>query len=334
MNNLDGLIYSAFYAAIPLAALVIDTIYGDPRSDYHPVVLIGKVISFFEGKLYPEKKTSDGNMFFRGMMTSLLVLLTVGLVVGFLTWLSVKAGILMYAAVSAVVLYFTITPRALARDGMEIYGLLKAGDMVSARKRLSWIVGRDTENLDESEIARGTVETIAENTTDGVISPLFWFLLLGPVGAALYRAGNTMDSMLGYKNDRYLYFGRAAARVDDVLNFIPARLSGLFLIFSAALLGYDYRNAFQIMCRDARKHPSPNSGFSEASVAGALRVRLGGFNTYFGKKTFRAYMGDAVETLSARHITAAIRMMYVATLLFLATLYVLNLIYSIGVVVS
>ena len=108
---MDGLIYSAFYAAIPLAALVIDTIYGDPRSDYHPVVLIGKVISFFEGKLYPEKKTSDGNMFFRGMMTSLLVLLTVGLVVGFLTWLSVKAGILMYAAVSAVVLYFTITPR-------------------------------------------------------------------------------------------------------------------------------------------------------------------------------------------------------------------------------
>ena len=141
---MDGLIYSAFYAAIPLAALVIDTIYGDPRSDYHPVVLIGKVISFFEGKLYPEKKTSDGNMFFRGRMTSLLVLLTVGLVVGFLTWLSVKAGILMYAAVSAVVLYFTITPRALARDGMEIYGLLKAGDMVSARKRLSWIVCRDT----------------------------------------------------------------------------------------------------------------------------------------------------------------------------------------------
>ena len=138
MNNLDGIIYSASYALIPIAALVIDTVYGDPRSDYHPVVLIGKVISFFEGKLYPEKKTSDRNMFLRGMMTSLLVLLTVGLLVGFLTWLSIRAGILMYAAISAVILYFTITPRALARDGMEIYGLLKAGDMAAA-------VGRHTE---------------------------------------------------------------------------------------------------------------------------------------------------------------------------------------------
>ena len=314
MNNLDGLIYSAFYAAIPLAALVIDTIYGDPRSDYHPVVLIGKVISFFEGMLYPEKKTSDGNMFFRGMMTSLLVLLTVGLVVGFLTWLSVKAGILMYAAVSAVVLYFTITPRALARDGMEIYDLLKAGDMVSARKRLSWIVGRDTENLDESEIARGTVETIAENTTDGVISPLFWFLLLGPVGAALYRAGNTMDSMLGYKNDRYLFFGRFAARLDDVLNYI--RITFVLFVAAAALLKQDWKNAEKIGLRDAPKHPSPNGGYAEATVAGAMHVQLGGYNYYEGKPEFREYMGDPDTPLKAEHIKTSIYMMYAAVILF------------------
>lgn len=318
MNNLDGLIYSAFYAAIPLAALVIDTIYGDPRSDYHPVVLIGKVISFFEGKLYPEKKTSDGNMFFRGMMTSLLVLLTVGLVVGFLTWLSVKAGILMYAAVSAVVLYFSITPRALARDGMEIYGLLKAGDMVSARKRLSWIVGRDTENLDEGEIARGTVETIAENTTDGVISPLFWFLLLGPVGAALYRAGNTMDSMLGYKNDRYLFFGRFAARLDDVLNYIPARITFVLFVAAAALLRQDWKNAEKIGLRDAPKHPSPNGGYAEATVAGAMHVQLGGYNYYEGKPEFREYMGDPDRPLKAEHIKTSIYMMYAAVILFVA----------------
>lgn len=196
---MDGLLYSSFYALIPIAALVIDTIYGDPRSDWHPVVLIGKLISFYENKLYPEPKTSNGNMFLRGMVTVLLVLLTVGLITGLLVWLSVKGGILFYAAMGAVILYFTITPRALCRDGMEIYHLLKAGDIVAARKRLSWIVGRDTENLDESDIARGTVETIAENTTDGIISPLFWFLLFGPVGAMVYRAGNTMDSMLGYK---------------------------------------------------------------------------------------------------------------------------------------
>lgn len=313
---MDGLLYSSFYALIPIAALVIDTIYGDPRSDWHPVVLIGKLISFYENKLYPEPKTSNGNMFLRGMVTVLLVLLTVGLITGLLVWLSVKGGILFYAAMGAVILYFTITPRALCRDGMEIYHLLKAGDIVAARKRLSWIVGRDTENLDESDIARGTVETIAENTTDGIISPLFWFLLFGPVGAMVYRAGNTMDSMLGYKNDRYLYFGRFAARLDDVLNYIPARITFLLFVASAAILKLDWKNAKKIGLRDAPKHPSPNGGYAEATVAGAMHVRLGGYNYYEGKPEFREYMGDPDTPLKADHIKQAISMMYGATILF------------------
>ncbi len=194
-------------SVIPILALVVDTIFGDPRSDWHPVVLIGRVISFWEGLLYPKKGASHGSTFFRGMLTVLLVLATVGLVVGFLVWLSHLGGIVLYAAVSIVVLYFTITPRALARDGLEIYHLLKDGDIVTARKRLSWIVGRDTENLDEGDIARGTIETVAENTTDGIISPLFYFLLFGPIGAALYRAGNTMDLMDGYMNEKHNVFG-------------------------------------------------------------------------------------------------------------------------------
>lgn len=313
---MDGLLYSSFYALIPIAALVIDTIYGDPRSDWHPVVLIGKLISFYENKLYPEPKTSNGNMFLRGMVTVLLVLLTVGLITGLLVWLSVKGGILFYAAMGAVILYFTIPPRALCRDGMEIYHLLKAGDIVAARKRLSWIVGRDTENLDESDIARGTVETIAENTTDGIISPLFWFLLFGPVGAMVYRAGNTMDSMLGYKNDRYLYFGRFAARLDDVLNYIPARITFLLFVASAAILKLDWKNAKKIGLRDAPKHPSPNGGYAEATVAGAMHVRLGGYNYYEGKPEFREYMGDPDTPLKADHIKQAIYMMYGATILF------------------
>ena len=313
---MDGLLYSSFYALIPIAALVIDTIYGAPRSDWHPVVLIGKLISFYENKLYPEPKTSNGNMFLRGMVTVLLVLLTVGLITGLLVWLSVKGGILFYAAMGAVILYFTITPRALCRDGMEIYHLLKAGDIVAARKRLSWIVGRDTENLDESDIARGTVETIAENTTDGIISPLFWFLLFGPVGAMVYRAGNTMDSMLGYKNDRYLYFGRFAARLDDVLNYIPARITFLLFVASAAILKLDWKNAKKIGLRDAPKHPSPNGGYAEATVAGAMHVRLGGYNYYEGKPEFREYMGDPDTPLKADHIKQAIYMMYGATILF------------------
>lgn len=313
---MDGLIYSSFYALIPIAALVIDTIYGDPRSDWHPVVLIGNLISFYEGKLYPEPKTSNGNMFLRGMMTVLLVLVTVGLITGALVWLSIKGGILFYAALSSVILYFTITPRSLTRDGMEIYHLLKDGDIVAARKRLSWIVGRDTENLDESDIARGTVETIAENTTDGIISPLFWFLLFGPIGAMVYRAGNTMDSMLGYKNDRYLYFGRFAARLDDVLNYIPARITFLLFVAAAAILKLDWKNAKKIGLRDAPKHPSPNGGYAEATVAGAMHVRLGGYNYYEGKPEFREYMGDPDTPLKADHIKKAIYMMYGATIIF------------------
>ena len=153
---MSGLLTSITEAAIPFAALVVDTVYGDPRSKWHPVVLIGNLISFYESHLYPEKKTSDGNMFLRGMMTVLLVLLTVGLLTAFLIYLGHLGGLWFYAAISTIVLYFTMTPRSLARDGLEIYHLLKDDkDLVTARKRLSWIVGRDTENLDESNIARG-----------------------------------------------------------------------------------------------------------------------------------------------------------------------------------
>ncbi len=309
--------YSALYAAIPLAALVVDTVYGDPRSNYHPVVLIGNLISFYENKLYPKVKTSNGNMFFRGMIVVLLVLLTVGLLTGFLVWLGNQAGILLYAALSTVILYFTMTPRALARDGLEIYHLLKDGDIVTARKRLSWIVGRDTENLEEGDIARGTIETVAENTTDGIISPLFYFLLFGPIGAMVYRAGNTMDSMLGYKNDRYLFFGRFAARLDDVLNYIPARITFVLFVVAAYLLQLDGKNATKIGLRDAPKHPSPNGGYAEATVAGAMHVRLGGYNYYEGKPEFREYMGDPEVPLKADHIQTSIMMMYGATILFI-----------------
>ena len=309
--------YSALYAAIPIAALVVDTVYGDPRSKYHPVVLIGNLISFYEGKLYPKLKTSDANMFLRGMMVVLLVLLTVGLLAGFLVWLGKEAGILLYGALAVVMLYFTITPRALARDGLEIYHLLKEEDIVTARKRLSWIVGRDTENLEEGDIARGTIETIAENTTDGIISPLFYFLLFGPIGAVVYRAGNTMDSMLGYKNDRYLFFGRFAARLDDVLNYIPARITFLLFVAASYLLHLDWENAKKIGLRDAPKHPSPNGGYAEATVAGAMHVQLGGYNYYEGKPEFREYMGDPDTPLKADHIKTSIMMMYGATILFI-----------------
>lgn len=304
------------YASIPLAALIIDAIYGDPRSDYHPVVLIGKLISAYESFLYPKKKDSHAFLLFRGGITVFLVLATVGCITALLSSLAYQAGMFLFAVVSAIILYFTISPRALTRDGMEIYELLSIGDMVSARKRLSWIVGRDTDTLDEYDIARATVETIAENTTDGIISPLFYFLLFGPIGAMVYRAGNTMDSMLGYKNDRYLFFGRIAARLDDGLNYIPARITFLLFVAAAFVLRLDYKNAWRIGLRDAPKHPSPNGGYAEATVAGAMHVRLGGYNYYQGKREFREYMGDMERPLSKSSIKTSIFLMYSATILF------------------
>lgn len=307
---------SILLALIPALALAVDFIYGDPRSDYHPVVLIGNTISYFERKLYPAK-SENARLLRRGVITVLLVLLSVGAVTGFLIYLGHKGGVLLYSSLALLILYFCITPKSLTRDGMEIYHLLKANDLAAARQRLSWIVGRDTENLNESDIVRGTVETIAENTTDGVISPLFYYLFFGPVGAALYRAGNTMDSMLGYKNDRYLFFGRCAARLDDVLNYIPARITFLLFLVSAMILRLDWKNAKRIGLRDAPKHPSPNGGYAEAPMAGALHVRLGGYNYYEGKPEFREYMGDADTELRADHIKSAIYVMYLSTALFI-----------------
>ena len=219
--------------------------------------------------------------------------------------------------IEALILSFMISPRSLAEAGQELHHLLIIGDIEEARRKVGWIVGRDTDKLDEPEIVRATVETVAENTVDGIVSPLFFFMIGGLPLAIAYRAANTMDSMIGYKNDKYIYFGRTAARLDDVMNYIPARLTALLFIASATMLRLDYKNAITMMKRDANKHPSPNGGYAEATVAGALHIRLGGYNSYFGKMSFREYMGDPVEVLAPQHIMLTIKMMYTATILFL-----------------
>lgn len=306
---------------VAILAFVIDTIIGDPRTKFHPVVLIGRLISLLE-RFYYRPEESDRRKFLSGSILVLIVL--------FLTY-DVAAALLYLSyyipwewgqeIVAAFLLSFTISPQSLAKAGKGIYALLITGDLAEARKKVGWIVGRDTDKLDDSEIARATVETIAENTVDGIISPLFFFAIGGVPLAFLYRAANTMDSMIGYKNEKYLYFGRAAARLDDVLNYIPARLTGMLFVAAASLLGFDAGNALRMMRRDADKHPSPNGGYAEATVAGALHIRLGGINSYFGKKTFRAYMGEAIEATAPKHIMECIRMMYTATVLFLILVY-------------
>ena len=313
---------------VGILAFLFDCIVGDPNSRFHPVVLIGKLIAVLERFFY-RKGDSDTRKFASGAILVLLVLLiSYGAAAAVVMASYHLPAPWMSALVQGLLLSFTISPKSLAQAGKGIYGLLMKDDLAGARMRVGWIVGRETKDLAPGEITRATVETIAENTNDGIIAPLFFFAIGGVPLAFFYRAANTMDSMIGYRNDKYLYFGRAAARLDDVLGWIPARITGLLFVVSAGFLGFDVRQAVRILRRDAAKHPSPNGGCCEASLAGALHIRLGGYNTYFGKKTFRAYMGDPIRPLAPPEIMESIRMMYTATVLFLIVIFLVGQMYA------
>ena len=300
-----------------VAALLIDALIGDPRSRFHPVVLIGKLIFVLEYFLRRDLDGSAVKIFKGGVLVFVVVTVSYGAGLAVSVLAKMTGSFTAEIFIEALALSFMISPRSLAEAGREIYALLEAENLQQARYKVGWIVGRDTANLNEAEIVRATVETVSENTVDGIISPLFFFAVGGLPLAVAYRAVNTMDSMLGYKNERYLYFGRVAARLDDVANFIPARITAALFIAAALVLNLDFKNAFAMMRRDASKHPSPNGGYAEATVAGALNIRLGGINSYFGVPSFRAYMGDPNESLQAPHILLAIRLMYTATIIFL-----------------
>ena len=314
-----------------ILAFFIDAVMGDPRSKLHPVVLIGNLIAGIEGMLYGKEDSDKKKLVLGGFLVVLVLLFTFAVVNGIMNLVKMLDNIYVVTLIEAFFLSFTISPKSLAAAGKELYGYLVADDLDNARYKVGWIVGRDTEELTPGEVSRATIETIAENTVDGIIAPLFYFAIGGVPLAFLYRAVNTMDSMVGYKNDRYIYFGRVAARADDVLGYIPARITGLLFVVSAFILGYDGKKAWKILRRDASKHPSPNGGWAEATVAGALHIRLGGFNSYFGKVHFREYMGDPIEEIGFDHIMKTIRLMYTDTILFLIICHIIFVICSMGV---
>ena len=309
---------------VAVVAFLIDALIGDPRSKFHPVVLIGKLISLLEKFLRRDADSPHRKIVKGGVLVYAVVIAS--LLVGFgIDLLSQQvSNLAAQIFIQALALSFMISPRTLGDAAREIYYLLESDNLPRAREKVGRIVGRDTQNLNEAEVTRATVETVSENTVDGIISPLFFFALGGLPLAIFYRAVNTMDSMLGYKNEKYFFFGRIAARLDDVANWIPARLTAILFIGAAIILRLDWQNAFKMMRRDASKHPSPNGGYAEATVAGALNIRLGGMNYYFGQPHFRAYMGEPNESLEAAHILGAIRLMYTATILFLMTACLIN----------
>ena len=309
-------------AWIILAAYTLDLIIGDPRWIPHPVIAMGKAITGLENIIH-RKVTTQRGLRYAGFLFPILIV--TGAFV--LTWALLKFLFYIHPALAiageVLLIATTIATKGLRDAGIEVYKYLRAGKLPEARAALGMIVGRDTKQLESSEVVRGTVETVAENIVDAIISPLFFAFLGGAPLAMAYRAVNTLDSMVGYKNEKYKSLGMASARLDDIANFIPARITALLLFASAGVLGLHVKNSVRTVKRDARKHPSPNGGYPESAVAGALGIRLGGYNVYHGVRSFRAYMGVPYHEMEASHIRTTIAMMYISSSLFVVILVVL-----------
>lgn len=297
-------------SAALVLGFILDMLLGDPRSLPHLIRGIGGLIQYLERQLRRAlPQTSRGELWAGGILVLLVVLICgslPALLLGSLYRHWPWAGFLL----ESLICWQLLATRSLKQESMKVYDALAAKDLAGARYAVSMIVGRDTASLDEAGVTRAAVETVAENTADGSLAPLFYIMLGGASLGCVYKAINTMDSMLGYKNQRYLYFGRLAAKLDDLANFIPARLAAFLMILSAFLLGFDGKNAWRIFWRDRKNHASPNSAHTEAVCAGALRLQLAGNAYYFGQLYEKPSIGDALRAIEPADIARANRLLY------------------------
>lgn len=292
-----------------LIALLLDLFLGDPRWLPHPVKLMGRLALILE----PHARSMISTPRRAGALTALAVIILSGLSAWGLMGLAYLAHPRAAHAVSILIIYTCLAVRDLARHSTSVLRALETGDLESAKNRVSLMVGRDTQDMREEDIVRAAVESVAENTSDGVIAPLFYAFLFGPVGAVVYKAVNTLDSTFGYKNERYIYFGWLSAKIDDVANYLPARLTVWLIAAAAFFLGMDAQAAVRIHWRDGRRHASPNSGLSEAAMAGALGIQLGGPVRREGILDPMPCIGDPVNRIDRSHIRKANRVMFAAT---------------------
>ena len=307
------------------AALVLDFIFGDPKWLPHPVRLIGKAAMALEGpmrKRFPNPKTA-------GNVTAAVIILGTALVTAGVLWGAQKIHPVADDVLSVILLYTTFAARGLASHSYAVYKALKTGDIPLARQQVAKMVGRDTEQLDEKGIVRAAVESVAENSVDGVVAPLFFAFLFGPVGAMTYKAISTLDSTFGYKNEKYIDFGWASAKIDDMANYIPARLSLLLIPLASLFTDSSPWGAWRMCWRDSRKHASPNSGFPESAFAGALGVQLGGPLMRHGQPTSTPLIGEPLQPLEQKHIIKAnvllIAFTLIATIVFDAVYFLVDI---------
>lgn len=306
-----------------IAGFVLDLLIGDPHFIPHPVRLIGSLISFLDKRLNSDVKynssENEANLtkYKRGVLLAFTVIIATFIVSAMILVAAYSINLYAGVIVEAVMTWQILATKCLCVESMRVYDALSTDGVDAGRRAVSMIVGRDTSVLDEAGVTRAAVETVAENTSDGVIAPMLYTAIGGPVLGFVYKAVNTMDSMLGYKNDKYMYFGRFAARLDDVVNFIPARISA-YLMITAAFIGgrqFDGRNAYRIFKRDRFNHASPNSAQTESVCAGALRVQLAGDAVYFGRLVKKKYIGDRLREIEYEDIKRANRLMYITAFL-------------------
>ncbi|MDO4518194.1 MAG: adenosylcobinamide-phosphate synthase CbiB, partial [Bacillota bacterium] len=278
-----------------------------------PVRIIGNIISILEKSLIDTFGQGKKAKYAEGIVLALVVCILCGAVPWVLVVIAFNIHGIVALILMSVMCYFMLATKALRDESMKVYDALVNGSLEDSRRAVSMIVGRDTKNLDREGIIKATVETIAENFSDGVFAPIMYMAFGGPVLLYLYKGINTMDSMIGYKNDKYMYFGRFAAKLDDVANFIPSRMAGIILVVAAAFCKMDYKNAWKIFLRDRNNHASPNSAQTEAAVAGALGVQLAGNAYYFGKLFEKPTIGDPIREIEADDIVKANKLMYVAS---------------------
>ena len=371
-----------YFCAQPAAAgFILDLIFGDPKSIPHPVVIIGRLISFFEkrllasagrgevsyrrkkvkecsekdagggrsgapgeenaggtaagggesdektdenaagGRRSPERKKIQRRQFVSGCVTAVSVVLLSVMFPAAAVWLFCRISRAAGIVSASLLCWQMYAAKGLRKESMKVWTALRSQDVEGARYAVSMIVGRDTSVLDEKGILKAAVETVAENTSDGVIAPMFYMALAGPAGAYFYKSVNTMDSMIGYRSEKYEYFGKCAAKMDDALNFLPSRISGLLIVAAAAFLPRERKtgfrgsgkNALRIFLRDRKKHASPNSAQTESACAGALGIQLAGPAVYFGILHEKPKIGDSLRTPEYDDIRRANRLMYTAS---------------------
>lgn len=298
-----------------IIGFLLDLCFGDPYWLPHPIRWIGNLISFSEKKLRKIFKNDEKGEFIAGIFLVIIVISVSVVLPAIILYLLGKVNTYLALVAESIMCYQLLATKQLKIESMKVYTAIKEKTLEDARKAVSMIVGRDTENLDEKGVIKAAVETVAENTSDGIIAPMLYMAIGGAVFGFFYKAINTMDSMVGYKNEKYLYFGRAASKLDDVVNYIPARISAYLLILSSFLLKLNTKNAYKIFKRDRYNHASPNSAQTESVCAGALEVQLAGDAYYFGKLYKKKTIGDDIRQIEVEDIKRVNNMLYVSAFL-------------------